>query len=360
VIVSDIATDPLWADYRDVALAHGLRACWSTPILSSAGKVLGTFAIYRREPRSPTAEDHNLVTQIVHIASIAVERKLAEETLRRSEAYLAEAQRFSQTGSFAATPGLGEIRYWSEECFRVLGFDPHGGLPPVERFFQRIHPDDQARTMEQLEIAAREKTGFEFDYRIVHPGGESRDIHTVGHPVFSPSGDLVEFVGTVIDVTERKRAEEERERLRQTQADLVRVNRVTTIGELTASLAHEVNQPIAAAVTSANSCIRWLAADVPNLEKARASAARIVKDGTRAAEIISRIRMLFQRGTLERELADINEIIEEMIVLLRGETTQYAISVQTELAADLPPVMGDRVQLQQVMMNLMTNSIDAM
>jgi PAS domain S-box-containing protein len=281
-------------------------------------------------------------------------------TLQSSEAYLAEAQRFSQTGSFAGAPGSGEIRYWSEECFRVLGFDPHGGLPRFETFFQRMHPDDQAATMKQLETAAREKTGFEFDYRIVHPGGEIRDIHTVGHPVFSPSGDLVEFVGTVIDVTERKRAEEERERLRQTQADLARVNRVTTMGELTASLAHEVNQPIAAAVTSANSCIRWLAADVPNLEKARAAAARIVKDGTRAAEIISRIRMLFQMGTLQRELADVNEIIEEMILLLRGEATQYAISVQTELAADLPPVMGDRVQLQQVMMNLMTNSIDAM
>jgi PAS domain S-box-containing protein len=308
----------------------------------------------------PNLNDSGELAEFVGTAIDVTAAKQAEEALRRSEAYLAEAQRFSQTGSFAATPGLGETRYWSEECFRVLGFDPHGGLPPVERFLQRIHPDDQARTMEQLEIAAREKTGFEFDYRIVHPGGESRDIHTVGHPVFSPSGDLVEFVGTVIDVTERKRAEEERERLRQTQADLVRVNRVTTIGELTASLAHEVNQPIAAAVTSANSCIRWLAADVPNLDKARASAARIVKDGTRAAEIISRIRMLFQRGTLERELADINEIIEEMIVLLRGEATQYAISVQTELAADLPPVLGDRVQLQQVMMNLMTNSIDAM
>jgi PAS domain S-box-containing protein len=281
-------------------------------------------------------------------------------TLQSSEAYLAEAQRFSQTGSFAGAPGSGEIRYWSEECFRVLGFDPHGGLPRFETFFQRMHPDDQAATMKQLETAAREKTGFEFDYRIVHPGGEIRDIHTVGHPVFSSSGDLVEFVGTVIDVTERKRAEGERERLRQTQADLARVNRVTTMGELTASLAHEVNQPIAAAVTSANSCIRWLAADVPNLEKARAAAARIVKDGTRAAEIISRIRMLFQMGTLQRELADVNEIIEEMILLLRGEATQYAISVQTELAPDLPPVMGDRVQLQQVMMNLMTNSIDAM
>jgi PAS domain S-box-containing protein len=308
----------------------------------------------------PILNESGNLAEFVGTAIDVTAAKQAEETLRRSEAYLAEAQRFSHTGSFAGTPGLGEIRYWSDECFRVLGFEPHGGLPPVARFFQRIHPDDQARTIEQLEIATREQAGFEFDYRIVHPGGEVRDIHTVGHPVFSPSGDLVEFVGTVIDVTDRKRAEEQRERLRLTQADLVRVNRVTTMGELTASLAHEVNQPIAAAVTSANSCIRWLAADVPNLDKARAAAARIVKDGTRAAEIISRMRMLFQRGTLQRELADINELIEEMIALLRGEAAQYAISVQTELAADLPPVIGDRVQLQQVMMNLMTNSIDAM
>jgi C4-dicarboxylate-specific signal transduction histidine kinase len=156
---------------------------------------------------------------------------------------------------------------------------------------------------------------------------------------------------------ERKRAEES---LRQAQADLAHVSRVTTMGELTASLAHEVNQPIAAAVTSANSCIRWLTADVPNLEKARAAAARIVKDGTRAADIISRIRLLFQKRTQPLELVDLNAVIEEMVVLLRGEATRYSISVRTELAADLPQVMGDRVQLQQVMMNLMTNSIDAM
>jgi C4-dicarboxylate-specific signal transduction histidine kinase len=156
---------------------------------------------------------------------------------------------------------------------------------------------------------------------------------------------------------ERKRAEES---LRQAQADLAHVSRVTTMGELTASLAHEVNQPIAAAVTSANSCIRWLAAEVPNLDKARAAAMRIVKDGTRAAEIISRIRLLFQKGTQQLELVDVNEVIEEMITLLRGEATRYSISVRTELAADLPPVTGDRVQLQQVMMNLVTNSIDAM
>ena len=156
---------------------------------------------------------------------------------------------------------------------------------------------------------------------------------------------------------ERKRAEEN---LRQAQADLAHVSRVTTMGELTASLAHEVNQPIAAAVTSANSCIRWLASEVPNLDKARASALRIVKDGTRAAEIISRIRLLFQKGTLRLEKVDLNEVIEEMAILLHGEATRHLISVRTELAADLPPVMGDRVQLQQVLMNLMMNSIDAM
>ena len=156
---------------------------------------------------------------------------------------------------------------------------------------------------------------------------------------------------------ERKHAEEAR---REAQAELARVSRVTTMGELTASLAHEVNQPIAAAVTSANSCLHWLAADVPNLEKARAAAMRIVKDGTRAAEIISRIRLLFQKGTPQQELVDINEIIRGMIVLLRGEAAQYSLTVRTDLAADLPRVMGDRVQLQQVLMNLMINGIEAM
>jgi C4-dicarboxylate-specific signal transduction histidine kinase len=156
---------------------------------------------------------------------------------------------------------------------------------------------------------------------------------------------------------ERESAEEA---LRQAHADLVHVNRVTTMGELTASLAHEVNQPIAAAVTNANTCLRWLAADTPNLEEARAAAARIVTDGRRAAEIISRVRLLFKRGAPERELVDVNEVVREMIVLLRGEAARHNISVRTELAPDLPQVMGDRVQLQQVLMNLIMNSIDAM
>ena len=156
---------------------------------------------------------------------------------------------------------------------------------------------------------------------------------------------------------ERKHAEEA---LHQAQADLARVSRVTTMGELTASLAHEVNQPIAAAVTNANTCLRWLTREHPDIEEARAAAMRIVEDGTRAAEIIKRTRLLFKKGTPQRELVDVSEVIREMIVLLRGEATRHNILVGTELAADLPQVMGDRVQLQQVLMNLVLNGIDAM
>ena len=185
----------------------------------------------------------------------------------------------------------------------------------------------------------------------------SKYLHTVGHPVFTASGDLLQFVGSSTDITERKRAEEA---LRQAHADLAHVSRVTTMGELMASLAHEVNQPIAAAVTNANTCVRWLAASTPNLEEARAAAMRIVKDGTRAAEIIKRIRLLFKKAPPEQELVDVNEVIREMIILLRGEATRYKILLRTELAPDLPTILGDRVQLQQVLMNLMMNSIDAM
>jgi PAS domain S-box-containing protein len=228
VIVSDVATDPLWADFRDLALGHGLRACWSTPIVSSDGRVLGTFAIYYREPRRPTSREHNLIEQITHLASIAVEREQAEEALR------------------------------------------------------------------------------------------------------------------------------------QAQADLAHVNRVTTMGELTASVAHEVKQPITAALTNANTCVLWLGGDTPNIDEARAAAMRIVEDGTRAADIIDRIRLLFTKGTPQREWVDVNALIRQMVVLLRSEAARHAIAVRAELAADLPRVMGDRVQLQQVLMNLVMNGIDAM
>jgi len=208
VIVSDIATDPLWTDFRDLVSAHSLRACWSTPIFSSEGKVIGTFAMYYREPRTPTAREQETIKHITHLAGVAIQRKLAETARRESEAYLAEAQRLSHTGSWAWAPATGEIRYWSEETYRVLGFDPDAGPPRFEKFFGRLHPEDQDRVRELFGKAIAERADFETDYRIVHPNGDVKDIHAVGHPVSDEAGRLVEFVGTVIDVTESKRAEE--------------------------------------------------------------------------------------------------------------------------------------------------------
>ncbi len=287
------------------------------------------------------------------------DRKRAEQRLRESEAYLAEAQRLSQTGSWAWNPATGDIRYWSEMCYCVLGFDPAGRLPRFEEFFHRIHPDDQAATRERFEKAIRDKADFELDYRIVHPEKGIRDIHVVGHAVLDGSS-ILEFVGTVIDITELKSAEQERERLRQLEADLAHVNRVSTLGEMAASLAHEIKQPIAAAITSANSCIEWLAHEPPNLDRARAAAARIDKYGNRATEIIDRIRSLYRKSPPRRELVDMNGIIQEMLTLLNGEATRHSVGMGTELAAELPKITADRVQLQQVFMNLMLNAIEAM
>jgi len=288
------------------------------------------------------------------------ERKRAEEALRRSEAYLADAQRLTHTGSWACNISTREIRHSSEEHSRLYGFDPERGLPSFEEIVQRIHPEDRARIVEIAEKANCAGKDFEAHFRVVLPDGTTKYLYGVGHPVFNPSGDVSEFVGISMDVTERRRADEERERLRQVQADLAHLSRVTTMGELTASLAHEIKQPITAAVTNAKTCLRWLGRDEPDVAEAGEAASRLVKDATRAADIISRISLLFKKGALQRELVDVNELIREMIVLLRGELNRYSISIRTELAEDLPKVMADRVQLQQVFMNLMLNGIDAM
>jgi C4-dicarboxylate-specific signal transduction histidine kinase len=300
-------------------------------------------------------EDQLLRSVVLQNAnSVLIARRRAE---RRSQAYLAEAQRLSRTGSFGWRPSTGEV-IWSEETFRIFQYD-QTTKPTMELVLQRVHPEDAALVKRTLERASEDGNDFDQEHRIVMPDGSVKSVRMVAHAL-SDDSDGIEFAGAVMDVTERKRADEERERLRQAQADLAHVNRVTTMGELTASLAHEVNQPIAAAITNANTCLRWLTRDHPDLKEAREAASRIVADATRAAQIISRIRLLFQKGTPQWELVDVNEVIREMIVLLRGETKRYSISVRAELAADLPQVLGDRVQLQQVMMNLMVNGIEAM
>jgi PAS domain S-box-containing protein len=290
----------------------------------------------------------------------SIERKHAEDKLRRSETYLAEAQKLSHTGSWAWKVDTQEIIHSSREHSRLFGFDSEEGPWSLERLRRHVHTEDQDELFETWVRAVREGKDYEADFRIVLSGGVVRYIHAVGHPFFNESGNVVEFIGTSMDVTERRRAEEERERLRQAQADLAHVSRVTTMGELSASLAHEIKQPIAAAITDANTCLRWLARDQPDLQEARAAAMRVVKDATRASEIVSHVRLLFKKGAAQRELVDVNELIREMILLLHNEVARYSIAVRAELAADLPQIKGDRVQLQQVMMNLIMNSIDAM
>jgi PAS domain S-box-containing protein len=285
------------------------------------------------------------------------ERKTTEDKLLLSEAYLAEAQKLTHTGSWVWEVAGRRALHLSEEWYRIYGFDQEDGMSAWNKRLERIHSDDRARRQQEIDRATNERSEYEVEYRILLPSGAIRHVHSVGHPVLDASGNLVQFVGSSTDITEHRQAEEV---LRQMQADLARISRITTMGELTASLAHEVNQPIAAAITDANTCLRWLNRDHPDLEEAREAASRVVKDATRAAEIISRTRQLFKKITPQRESVDMHEVIREMVGLMSGEAARYSIMVWAELAAELPEVIGDRVQLQQVLMNLMLNSIEAM
>ncbi|HXH86487.1 MAG TPA: ATP-binding protein, partial [Nitrospira sp.] len=286
------------------------------------------------------------------------EQKRAEEALRRSEADLAEAQRLSHTGSWHWNVTSGEV-VWSQEAFAIFGFDPEKDTATYQLYLERIHPEDRPGIEEARWAAVAQKGDFEAEYRLLLPGDMIKYVHSVGHFSQNQSGET-EYVGAIMDITDRKRAEEERERLRRAQAELAHINRVSTMGELTASLAHEIKQPISAAVTNAQTCLRLLSRDKPDVGEAEAAASRLVQDITRASEITSRIRSLFQRGAPKRELVDINELIRGMIALLRSEATTHSISIHDDLASGLPKVMGDHVQLEQVLMNLMLNGIGAM
>ena len=296
-----------------------------------------------------------------------LEKKVAERTaeLRRSEAYLAEAQRLTRTGSWALTVATREIVHLSDQFYQIFGFDLERGMPSQQTIRQCIHPEDRPASVEIIDKAIREGKGYELDQRIVLPEGTIKFIHIVARPVFNTSGDLVEFVGTVMDVTERKRAEEDlresERRYREAQMELHHVNRVTTMGQLTASIAHEVNQPIAAAVTNAAAGLRWLAAQPPDLEEVRDAFDHIIKAGNQASEVIGRIRALLIKKVPARKASlDINEAILETIALTRSEMERHRTLLQTELANNLPRIWGDRVQMQQLILNLIINAIEAM
>jgi PAS domain S-box-containing protein len=287
------------------------------------------------------------------------ERKSAEQALRRSEAYLAEAQRLTHTASWAYNPATEKALYWSDEMFRICGLDPQQGPPTSEAFLERVHPEDRESVAGTMRNAAREKTEYRVEHRIIHPNGTIKHTQAIGHPVLDHSGNVVEFVGSAVDITDVKHAEQERERLRQELANLAHLNRVSTMGELTASLAHEIKQPIGAAVTNADACVRLLDRDQPDLPGAREAALEMAKDARRAAEIIDRVRSLYHKGSSQLETIEVNEVISEMVVMLQNEANRHSVTIRRDLAEGLPNVMADRVQLQQVLLNLMLNGIEA-
>jgi len=302
--------------------------------------VASRWSLQRDERQRPHAilETNNDIT----------ERKRAEDALRRQANLLEQTHDAIIVWEF---PGM--IIFWNRGAEQLYGFSREEAIGR--------HSHELLRTLHPLPTAVFEadlEREGEWKGELTHTVRDGRKILVESRHVLirEPDGRRL-VLETNRDITERKQAEGA---LRQAQADLAHVSRVTTMGELTASLAHEVNQPIAAAITDANTCLRWLTRDHPDLEEAREAASRMAKDATRAAEIISRVRLLFQKGTPQRGLVDVNEVIREMIVLLNSEAIRYLTSVTTELAADLPQVMGDRVQLQQVVMNLIMNGIDAM
>jgi PAS domain S-box-containing protein len=286
------------------------------------------------------------------------ERKKAEERLRLSEARLAEAQRLSHSGVAAYDETT--ILYGSEETYRIWGFDPARGVPSREAVNQRIHPDDRDRVLAEVQRAVGERTDYSIEYRIVLPDGTAKHLKSIGRPVFSASGKLIEIVVTHLDVTERKRAEDEHERLRQLESDLARMNRLGMMGELAASLAHEITQPIAAGRNNARAALNFLDQQPPDLGEVREALGCVVGDADRAGQIVDRIRDHIKKAPPRKHLFDLNEAISEVIVLARSAIAENGVSVQTRLTEGLLPVEGDRVQLQQVVLNLTLNATEAM
>lgn len=305
------------------------------PVKAASGEHLVNYAIYRN----------------------ITDRKKDEERLRESEARF---QTMADTAPvmiwMTGTDGLCNYfnKPWLDFTGRTMEQEVGTG------WTKGVHPDDVQGCFDGFLPAFHARKPFRMEYRLKRVDGEYRWVIESGLPRYTPAGDFAGYIGSNIDITDLKRADQERERLRQALADLAHITRVTTMGELTASLAHEIKQPITAAVTNARTCLRWLDRDQPDLPEARDAASRIVKDVNRASDIISRIGLLFKKETPQRELLDLNDVIQEMMALLHNEAGRYSISIKCDLGRDLPRITADRVQLQQVLMNLMLNGIEAM
>jgi PAS domain S-box-containing protein len=355
VISADIATDTRWSEWEwcPLALQHGLRACWSTPIRSKLGKALGAFALYCDQPRTPTAFDQKVIDQFTHLASIAIDRARSDAALQRSEDLLAAVQHLSSTGAFSWRVATDEIA-WSKEVYRLFEVDE--AVPvTLELVASRVHPEDLVSFHEMIE---RQRSGSDFEYetRLLMRDGSIKYVHVVAHATKDRDG-TVEYIAAVQNVTDRRLSEEALERAR---LELARVARISAASALTASIAHEVNQPLSGVITNGGTSLRMLTEDPPNVGAAIETMQRAIRDANRAAQVVARVRALYRKDEAASDWLDLNEAVREVVLLSANEIARARVTVVSELSNDLPLVRGDRVQLQQVVLNLLLNGIEAM
>ena len=355
VIIEDVLADPDFEPHRQIAASAGFRAVQSTPLFSRSGEPLGMISTHFRQPHRPSGHDLRFTDLYARLAGELIERQRAEEALGASEERFRRYFELGLIGMAMTSPTKGILEVNDELCV-MLGYERSELLKKT--WAEMTHQDDLAPDVVQFNrVIAGEIDGYTLDKRWIRKDGRVIDTIMSAKCLRRADGSVDYFVGLVQDITERKRSEEA---LRAAQAQLAHMARVTTMGELTSSIAHEVNQPLAAVVTNGDACLRWLGNDPPNLDKARLSVAGIIKEGNRAGEIIQRVRALAKKTPPQKTMLGVNEAIEEVIGLVGAELAKHQVSLLKELMSDLPTVFGDRVQLQQVILNLIANGIEAM
>ena len=353
VIVEDVMTDPLWADYRELARICGLRACWSTPILSPQGEVLGSFAMYREEKRGPRPEEDRLTSIATHIAGIAIDRQRQQEVLRERDARISVAAESADLAFWVLYP---EGNAWmSDKGRRIYGFDSNLPLT-CDLILSRIHPDERAAVKAEYDRGCALQSAFESEHRLLLPYGKTRWVIMRGRCLQDDHGNLLETIGVTLDVSAQKQAALQVQVQRE---EMAHRNRVALMGEMTASFAHELNQPLTAIANNASAARRFLERGNIDVELLRELLQSMVADSQRAGEVMRGIRGLVRKEPSAHTLLNLNAIITDTVRLVSSDVLNRESVVTTELDPHLPQVQGTLVQIQQVLLNLIINALDA-
>ena len=355
VVVTNVMTDPLWTDYRELAQICGLRACWSTPIVSWQGDVLGSFAMYRHETRGPQPEETRLTEIATHIAGIAIDRQRQQEVLRERDARINLAAESADLAFWVLYPEQGTA-WMSDKGRRIYGFDSNLPLT-CDLILSRVHPDERVAVKAEYDRACALHDAFESEHRLLLPYGKTRWVIMRGRCLQDEHGNLLETIGVTLDVSPQKQAALQVQVQRE---EMAHRNRVALMGEMTASFAHEINQPLTAISNKASAARRFL--DRGNIDPVllRELLQEIAADSQRAGEVMRGIRSLVRKETSEQTLLNLNAIISDTVRLVSSDVLNRESVVTTELDPNVPAVQGTLVQIQQVLLNLIINALDAM